>query len=110
MAKLVLVMPISTVASESAFSTGGRVIDESRSSLTHVTAEALIYAQDWIWDTPIDILFKKYDDFIHGRDAREVGANRNRNWGVVKGVAWMRIYLNFKDELGIGEEIYVDVD
>nr|KAJ0212011.1 hypothetical protein LSAT_V11C400185890 [Lactuca sativa] len=43
-AKLVLGMPISTVASESAFSTGGRVIDESRSSLTHVTAEALICA------------------------------------------------------------------
>ncbi|CAI9296930.1 unnamed protein product [Lactuca saligna] len=57
-AKLVLGMPISTVASESAFSTGGRVIDESRSSLTHVTAEALICAQDWIRDTPIDIQFK----------------------------------------------------
>ena len=59
MAKLVLAMPISTVASESAFSTGGRVIDTTRSSLTHVTAEALICTQDWIRNTPIDIQFKE---------------------------------------------------
>ncbi|KAL4565516.1 hypothetical protein LXL04_029614 [Taraxacum kok-saghyz] len=58
-AKLVLAMPISTVASESAFSTGGRVIDATRSSLTHVTAEALICTQDWIRNTPIDIQFKQ---------------------------------------------------
>nr|KAJ0210082.1 hypothetical protein LSAT_V11C400209780 [Lactuca sativa] len=42
----------------SAFSISGRVIDESRSSLTHVTTEALICAQDWIQDTRIDIQFK----------------------------------------------------
>ncbi|WOG90914.1 hypothetical protein DCAR_0310161 [Daucus carota subsp. sativus] len=47
-AKNVLGMPISTVASESAFSTGGRVIDPFRSSLTPKTAEALICTQDWI--------------------------------------------------------------
>nr|GEX08383.1 zinc finger BED domain-containing protein RICESLEEPER 2-like [Tanacetum cinerariifolium] len=42
----VLGMPTSTVASESAFSTGGRVIDQFRSSLTPKTAEALICTQD----------------------------------------------------------------
>ncbi|XP_074347091.1 zinc finger BED domain-containing protein RICESLEEPER 3-like [Apium graveolens] len=47
-AKNVLGMPISTVASESAFSTGGRVIDPFRSSLTPKTAKALICTQDWI--------------------------------------------------------------
>lgn len=38
--KLVLGMSISIVASKLAFSTGGRVIDESIISLTHVTAQA----------------------------------------------------------------------
>nr|GEW65675.1 zinc finger BED domain-containing protein RICESLEEPER 2-like [Tanacetum cinerariifolium] len=47
-AKHVLAMPISTVASESAFSTGERVIDKHRSSRTPKTAEALICAQDWL--------------------------------------------------------------
>ena len=48
-------MPISTVASESAFSTGGRVIDKYRSSLNPETAEALICAQDWIRSSPVDL-------------------------------------------------------
>ncbi|WOG89303.1 hypothetical protein DCAR_0208540 [Daucus carota subsp. sativus] len=54
-AKNVLAMPITTVASESAFSTGGRVIDPFRSSLTPKTAEALICAQDWLRSNTTDI-------------------------------------------------------
>ncbi|GJU41799.1 zinc finger BED domain-containing protein RICESLEEPER 2-like protein [Tanacetum coccineum] len=54
-AKHVLAMSISTVASESAFSTDGRVIDKYRSSLTPKTAEALICAQDWLLSTPADL-------------------------------------------------------
>ena len=48
MAKDVLAIPISTVASESAFSTGGRILDDFRTSLTPKMAEALICAQDWL--------------------------------------------------------------
>jgi hypothetical protein len=47
MAKDALAVPTSTVASESAFSTGRRVISDFRSRLTPNTAEALICLQDW---------------------------------------------------------------
>ncbi|XP_071921710.1 zinc finger BED domain-containing protein RICESLEEPER 2-like [Coffea arabica] len=48
MARDVLVVPVSTVASESDFSTGGRVLDPFRSSLTPRIVQALISAQDWL--------------------------------------------------------------
>ncbi|PWA77160.1 zinc finger, BED-type [Artemisia annua] len=48
-------MPISTVVSESAFSTSGWVIDKFRSSLTPKSAEALICTQDWLRSTPADV-------------------------------------------------------
>ncbi|KAL4298123.1 hypothetical protein GQ457_12G015520 [Hibiscus cannabinus] len=48
MARDVLAIPISTIASESAFSTGGRVLDSFRTSLTPRIAEALICSQDWL--------------------------------------------------------------
>lgn len=48
MARDVLAVPISTVASEAAFSTGGRVLDSFRSSLTPRMAQALVCGQDWL--------------------------------------------------------------
>ncbi|XP_031127642.1 zinc finger BED domain-containing protein RICESLEEPER 2-like [Ipomoea triloba] len=48
LARDVLVVPISTVASASAFSTSGRVLDAFRSSLTPRIVEALVCAQDWM--------------------------------------------------------------
>jgi len=47
-ARDVLAVPASTVASESAFSTCGRVITDHRSSLAPETVEALICLGDWI--------------------------------------------------------------
>ena len=43
-----LAIPISTVASESAFSTSGRVLSQQHSRLKEDTLEALMCTQDWI--------------------------------------------------------------
>ncbi|XP_078170092.1 zinc finger BED domain-containing protein RICESLEEPER 2-like [Carex rostrata] len=47
-ARDILGIPISTVASESAFSAGGRVLDDYRSSLTKDMVELLVCGGDWI--------------------------------------------------------------
>ncbi|CAL9028463.1 unnamed protein product [Prunus brigantina] len=44
----VLSIPMTFVASESAFSTTGRVLDPFRSSLTPNIVEALVCTQDWL--------------------------------------------------------------
>ena len=48
MARDLFAAPASTVASESAFSTSGRVISDYRSRLTSKNVEALICLQDWL--------------------------------------------------------------
>ncbi|XP_010530487.1 PREDICTED: zinc finger BED domain-containing protein RICESLEEPER 2-like [Tarenaya hassleriana] len=48
MAKDILAFPVSTVASEAAFSTGCRILDQYRSSLNHDMVEALILTQNWL--------------------------------------------------------------
>jgi hypothetical protein len=44
----ILMAPMTSVASESAFSTSGRILDDFRSRLSPATLEALICAQDWL--------------------------------------------------------------
>jgi hypothetical protein len=56
LARDALAIPISSVASESAFSTSGRILDDFRTSLTPFMLEALVCGQDWLRrTTPIDI-------------------------------------------------------
>ena len=47
--KDILVIPVSIVASKSAFSAGGRFFSLHRSKLLPDTFEALMCAQNWIW-------------------------------------------------------------
>ncbi|KAF2296659.1 hypothetical protein GH714_000957 [Hevea brasiliensis] len=44
-----LVVPVSTVASESTFSTGGKVVNIYQSRLREDTLEALMCSQNWLW-------------------------------------------------------------
>ncbi|KAL0539982.1 hypothetical protein IC582_024204 [Cucumis melo] len=58
MTRDILAIPVSTVASESAFSTGGRVVNSSRCSLAPKTVEALICTQNWLNSDPIHLQFQ----------------------------------------------------
>ncbi|KAL2540089.1 zinc finger BED domain-containing protein RICESLEEPER 2-like [Abeliophyllum distichum] len=51
-ARDVLAIQVSTVASESAFSTGGRILDPFRSSLSPKIVEVLVCAQNWLKASP----------------------------------------------------------
>ncbi|KAL0322213.1 UNVERIFIED_CONTAM: putative AC transposase [Sesamum calycinum] len=51
-ARDILAVPANTVASEAAFSDGGRIIDESRTCLLPDAVEALVVADDWIESIP----------------------------------------------------------
>jgi hypothetical protein len=49
MARDMLAIPVSTVASESAFSASGRLVSPNRNRLNPDTVEALMCAQSWLW-------------------------------------------------------------
>ncbi|CAN0918839.1 Putative AC transposase [Linum grandiflorum] len=49
-ARDLLVVPVTSVASESAFSSGGRLLDPHRSRLLHATVEAMMVLRRWIQD------------------------------------------------------------
>ena len=56
MARDVLAAPASTVPSESAFSTGGRIISDHRTRLSGNTVEGLICFHDWLRESGYNLL------------------------------------------------------
>ncbi|CAL1354683.1 unnamed protein product [Linum trigynum] len=62
MARDILAVPISTVASESAFSIGGRVLDSFRNSLSPEVVEALICCEDWIRSSDSELVADGEDE------------------------------------------------
>ena len=63
-AKDVLAVPMSTVASESAFSTSGRILDPFRSSLKAKTLERLICTKNWLSDSDDMSVCREFMDEI----------------------------------------------
>ncbi|KAL4652108.1 hypothetical protein ACB092_01G209400 [Castanea dentata] len=63
MARDVLAVPVSTIAFESAFSTGGRILDPFTSSLSPLMVQNLVCAQNWL-QAHVPISFRKSKDEI----------------------------------------------
>jgi len=74
-AKDVLAVPVSTIASEASFSTGRRVINPQRSSLSPKMIEALICGQSWLRSTPNKIDLRQTIADLHKYEelAQELG-------------------------------------
>jgi hypothetical protein len=64
-AREVLAIPATTVASESAFSTSGRVVSDHHTSLTLKMVEALVCTQDWLKGASLSLFFHENIDEIH---------------------------------------------
>ncbi|KAJ1692607.1 hypothetical protein LUZ63_009305 [Rhynchospora breviuscula] len=84
MAKDVLAMSVSMVPSESAFSTGGRVLDPFRSSLSPKTVEALVCGQNWLRSSNTHYDFRDEIEDAESYDTtKDIATVKSSNVGVV---------------------------
>ena len=71
----ILPIQITTLASESAFSTGGRGLDPYRTNFSYPVIEALICTQDWVRKSRKTII-DDIDDILNDDDVAR-GINNN---------------------------------
>ena len=64
-ARDILAIPISTVASESSFSTSGRIVSTHRNRLQPSTLEAIMCTQNWLWARKRGMLKLLHFHFIY---------------------------------------------
>ena len=67
-----LAIPVSTVVSEVAFSTGDRILDPFQSSLSPSTVQALICCQNWLSLASIPINIINFMDYIENSEMIEL--------------------------------------
>ncbi|KAK1363197.1 hypothetical protein POM88_038758 [Heracleum sosnowskyi] len=79
--KDILAIPVSTVASESAFSTSGRILDPFRSSLSPKMLEALVCTQSWLKGRHDGI---KSDTYLDETYSYEFLEHEEGNLGIMK--------------------------
>lgn len=99
-ARDLLAIPISTVSSESAFSTGGRVLDSFRSSLTPTIVEALICVDDWIGGLPLQLVMvedlSEQEAFEQGKQTMKLISLIYRFYYIIYHIC-MNVFLTFCD-------------
>lgn len=76
-AKDVLAAPVSSVASESAFSAGGRVLSDYRSHMLDETVEALICLQDWLRPAGITQVSTITSDVVYAKRSDIYGSSED---------------------------------